>query len=380
MYSQLIGLNGSTVEMCNSHGHRLRRARHDAPHPARPPRLADGAVHGRRGRRSRSTSRTGTTCIWDELEIYRRGVDERAAARRAARAPFDDGEQLDARVPDGVRDPARRGPAQRRRGEPARRVAARQRHRGRGARSRATTFGGQTFDKGSYVVWMTQAHRGLADTALGIGDDISALDQPALRAARRLEPRLPVGRRRRLDPARRRLRAEHEPRSRSRAHLLGGVEPGRGRRGYVLEIDSRDGGADAERARSTGGTPPSSRSTSFPARRRDAARPAASSSRPTRRRRSRSTRSARSNGIWFAPASATSLPALEPIDRAPRIAVLDRRGQPGRLVAPEPRLHGRPDLDGDDQHRRDRSARELRRDLQHRRPTRRRRTRPAARA
>jgi hypothetical protein len=36
------------------------------------------------------------------------------------------------------------------------------------------TFGGQTFKKGSYVVWLNQALRGLADTALNIGDDISA--------------------------------------------------------------------------------------------------------------------------------------------------------------------------------------------------------------
>ncbi len=36
------------------------------------------------------------------------------------------------------------------------------------------TFNGQTFEKGSYVVWLNQALRGLADSALGIGDDISA--------------------------------------------------------------------------------------------------------------------------------------------------------------------------------------------------------------
>jgi hypothetical protein len=35
------------------------------------------------------------------------------------------------------------------------------------------TFGGQTFERGSYVVWMDQAHRGLADTALFIGVDVT---------------------------------------------------------------------------------------------------------------------------------------------------------------------------------------------------------------
>jgi hypothetical protein len=34
-------------------------------------------------------------------------------------------------------------------------------------------LGAQTFRKGSYVVWMAQARRGLADTALQIGVDIS---------------------------------------------------------------------------------------------------------------------------------------------------------------------------------------------------------------
>jgi hypothetical protein len=35
------------------------------------------------------------------------------------------------------------------------------------------TFGGKTYGAGSYVVWMTQARRGLADTALRLGVDVS---------------------------------------------------------------------------------------------------------------------------------------------------------------------------------------------------------------
>ena len=35
-------------------------------------------------------------------------------------------------------------------------------------------YGSTRFDKGSYVVWMDQAHRGLADTALGPGVDVSS--------------------------------------------------------------------------------------------------------------------------------------------------------------------------------------------------------------
>jgi hypothetical protein len=38
---------------------------------------------------------------------------------------------------------------------------------------RSYAFNGQTFDKGSYVIWMTPPRRGLADTALSIGVDIS---------------------------------------------------------------------------------------------------------------------------------------------------------------------------------------------------------------
>ena len=46
-----------------------------------------------------------------------------------------------------------------------------------------TTYAGKTFDKGSYVVWMTQAHRGLADTALSIGTNISGLIQRYISAS-----------------------------------------------------------------------------------------------------------------------------------------------------------------------------------------------------
>ena len=81
--------------------------------------------------------------------------------------------QLDARLPAGVRDPGRRRPAQRRRGQPPRRVAAVQRHRGRPSSSATTASAAQTFEEGSYVVWMAQPRRGLADTALSLGVDIS---------------------------------------------------------------------------------------------------------------------------------------------------------------------------------------------------------------
>ena len=40
--------------------------------------------------------------------------------------------------------------------------------------SAASSFGGQTFAAGSYVVPMKQARRGMAHTALSVGTDISA--------------------------------------------------------------------------------------------------------------------------------------------------------------------------------------------------------------
>ena len=38
----------------------------------------------------------------------------------------------------------------------------------------AATFGVSAFDQGSYVVWMDQPHRGLVETALSIGVDVSS--------------------------------------------------------------------------------------------------------------------------------------------------------------------------------------------------------------
>ena len=49
----------------------------------------------------------------------------------------------------------------------------------------AYTFDGVTYPAGSYVVFMNQAHRGLADTALGIGADISRTSASSTRRRRR---------------------------------------------------------------------------------------------------------------------------------------------------------------------------------------------------
>src|SRR5262245_53551703 len=100
----------------------------------------------------------------------------------------------------------------------------------------ATTFGGKTFEKGSYVVWMTQAHRGLADTALSVGLDVSSqISQlyapPGAWSHGYLwgADAVVIPRGAAFNPVTNRVTKS--------SHLLGGVEPG-GADAYVLAIDS----------------------------------------------------------------------------------------------------------------------------------------------
>ena len=109
----------------------------------------------------------------DQLEIYRRGVAGEARPRVLPGA-VRRREQLDARVPERVRDPARRRAS----AATPRRTAS-----STGCSSTASRCGssastpsilGQDVAAGSYVVDMAQAHRGLAETSLGIGVDVSS--------------------------------------------------------------------------------------------------------------------------------------------------------------------------------------------------------------
>ena len=98
---------------------------------------------------------------------------------------------------------------------------------------------------------MNQAPAASPTPRSGIGVDVSELDQPALRAARRLEPRLPLGRRHRRDPDGASLRGEDErdrkPNASTAASAAGRT---RSRRHRPLRPRDRlaDRGADAERA------------------------------------------------------------------------------------------------------------------------------------
>ena len=107
----------------------------------------------------------------DELEIYRRGVTD-APRPECCPAPFDVDNNWMLEYPTAYVIP--RGAGQRSDPEATRLVEWLLFNDIKVTELKMDyTFGGQTFAKGSYVVWMNQARRGLADTALRIGVDVS---------------------------------------------------------------------------------------------------------------------------------------------------------------------------------------------------------------
>ena len=119
-----------------------------------------------------STSRTGTSCSSTSSSATAAASPTRRARRAASRRSTSTTTGWRSSptayiVPMGTR------PAQRARGEPAGRLAARSTASWSTSSSRPTPSTASTYPAGSYVVPMTQARRGLADTALGIGADIS---------------------------------------------------------------------------------------------------------------------------------------------------------------------------------------------------------------
>ncbi|HEY5877536.1 MAG TPA: hypothetical protein VIU11_01410 [Nakamurella sp.] len=182
----------------------------------------------------------------------------------------------------------------------------------------AYTSDGVSYPAGSYVVFMNQAFRGLADTALGIGADISEeisilYAPPAAWSHGYLWGADVV----RVPPE-----AAFTPRTNrilKASHLRGGVEPGTAT-GYALTIDSptavrtlnalTDQGLTARLAlapsTSASGTALPTGSAIF------AADPAT---------KVRLASIGRSNDVWFHRVGSTA-PPTEPIDRMPRILVL----------------------------------------------------------
>jgi hypothetical protein len=170
MYAQHIGLNGSTVEMCNSTGFGCG--------------LPGSTTHqrGRLGARLAqevviwSTLRFDiahrAALIDDELERYRRGVTN-APRPACCPPPFDVDNDWMEEFPTAYIIPMGDG----QRSEPeANRLVDWLVSNGIvvDEMKQPYAFDGMDYPRGSYVVFMTQAFRGLADTALGIGADISA--------------------------------------------------------------------------------------------------------------------------------------------------------------------------------------------------------------
>lgn len=179
MYSQLVGLNGSTVEMCRSESTSsdpLDRCYLDAdPDPARNP-------VGRNAALLAQLTTTWSTLLFDsanrnellsdQFGIYRRGVAGEARAA-CCPAPFDVENNWMYEFPTAYVIPV--GAGQRSDAE-ANRLVEWLLLNGiqvRKLRSNAALLG-QAVERGSYVVRMDQAHRGLAETSLGIGVDVSS--------------------------------------------------------------------------------------------------------------------------------------------------------------------------------------------------------------
>ncbi len=171
MYVQHVGLNASTVEMCNQTD--LDCA---LPGTTLPPERL-----GRLGARLAQYQVTWSTLqfdlanrhdlLADQLEFYRRGVTN-APRPDCCPPPFDQANNWMHEYPTAFVIPMGAG----QRSEPeASRLVAWLLTNGVVVEElkQATTFDGQAFETGSYVVPMAQARRGLVDTALGIGVDIS---------------------------------------------------------------------------------------------------------------------------------------------------------------------------------------------------------------
>jgi Zinc carboxypeptidase len=159
MYSQHIGLNGSTVEFCDD----------------------ETLCGGRAGALEIAEIATWSTLSYDvanreellhdELEIYERGVTD-APRPECCPPPFDVDNNWMTEYPDAYVVPLGEG----QRSDPeANRLVEWLLFNGVEVErlKRNARFDGQSFARGSYIVPMDQARRGLADTALGIGQDVS---------------------------------------------------------------------------------------------------------------------------------------------------------------------------------------------------------------
>src|SRR5215210_3423152 len=174
MYSQLVGLNGSTVEMCNSTGTGCSVPGTTLPFP-----------RGRVGARTAQYTVATSTLTYDianrvelmndQIEVYRRGVTDAPRPATADLPPgFDNSENnWMHEYPQAYVIPV--GGTQRSDAE-AHRLVGWLMENGVRVRQLAEPYqyDSNRIEPGSFVVFMDQALRGLADTALGAGVDISS--------------------------------------------------------------------------------------------------------------------------------------------------------------------------------------------------------------
>jgi Zinc carboxypeptidase len=164
MYAQHVGLDSSTVEMCEV----------DLE--------ADPQCGGRLGARDVQLAvvestlefmvEEGEEMFADELEVYRRG-DEDAPRPACCPAPFDVDNNWMHDYPQAYVIPV--GEGQRSDAEANRLVEWLLFNDIEVTELKEDyTVGGQRYEAGSYVVWIAQPRRGLLDTALSLGMDISA--------------------------------------------------------------------------------------------------------------------------------------------------------------------------------------------------------------
>ncbi|MGH3011464.1 MAG: M14 family zinc carboxypeptidase [Gaiellaceae bacterium] len=316
MYAQHVGLDGSTVEMCN-------QTDLDCALPGSTP-LALGRLGSFHAQYITTTSTleyvsaNRNEMLFDEAERYRRGV---AGEPRVdcCEPPFDVDNNWMKEFPDAYVIPVDTG--QRSNAEAKRLVDWLLRNGIEVETLRfRTSFDGQVFDKGSYVVWMDQAHRGLADTALNIGVDVSdrisilyappaAWSHGYLWGADIVEIPLDSG----FSPVSNRINKTTTP--------PGGVEPGRAE-AYALELDS----ATAVRTLNSligGGLTAEMALEAFPARTGGTLPAGTILFGDDQATRVKLATAGRNNGLLFRRIVSEDLPSdTDPIDRAPRILAL----------------------------------------------------------
>jgi hypothetical protein len=332
MYSQLVGLNGSTVEMCNQVP---TAGTPPQPIPVGPPTACGPGTTtyekvGRSGARLAQYITVWSTLLFDtenrvelmedQLEIYVRGVDDAARPQTSDLPPGFDNEENNWMIdypqafviPKG--DHQRSDPEARRlvRWLQANGIEVRQLKKG--YRYDANT----RFEQDSWVVFMDQPLRGLAYTSLGAGQDVSsrisvlyappgAWSHGYLWGADVVE----VPDSAKFKPKTKRVRKVKNAR--------GGVDGKRNAAAFALAIDSAtavrtlndllDSGLDAQLAtapftNALGEQMPAG-TVLFPASARSVLEDAGDES-----------------GLWFIGVGGGALPSVEAIDQTPRIAVL----------------------------------------------------------